>query len=285
VVGLTLAISGLSLDKASIALISLSRSVESSTPCHESCLIARSAWEQLIAARLPVSARLRRELNRVFTSGAASPTLKSELIKVSALGLGSDNPPEFVKDYLSSAKADPKVLAEIIADYPETADDNQTLFANLKQQASDSNISPATRREALKALAETGDASLTSFYFLCLNQDNDLGVRQEAVRAISTIKDQNLDYNVNQLAIIKNLIMAPDTDKALRADLVFLVGNYYPLFPSASAAILSDLYKQTPAGDNVSRALAADEFNRLGRGAKLAAPVVSQAEWDAYYNQ
>jgi len=227
-------------------------------------------------------------LNRRFARNFQDPSLdrdfKKELVKISALAYGPNNPPDYLRAYLNNIQGDLVVQTMIISLFSDPSLFSPTLMATWKTKAENPQIAAADRLAALTGLAETQDDSLLAFYFSRLTDDDDLAVRQEAVRAISNISDKAGYWRVDQLAVIKKLLLDSRVPNLLRADLVFLASDYYSFFPSETLSVLTVFYKQTPSLDPVSRALAADAVNRLSRTKKLATPAVSEADWQTYYN-
>lgn len=279
-----LSFSLLGLGRGTRALLSLQRSLEKNPACHEDCLLARSAWEQLIATRLVSSPGLNRRLARSFSNPRLASDFKKELVKISALAYGPNNPPDYLIRYLSASDGEPSVQTMIITLFSSPGLVSAPLMADWQKQVNDRQASASKRLAALRTLMATKDDSLLAFYFSCLAEDDDATLRQEAVRGIGNIRDKSSYFSSDQLALIKKLLLDSQTPNRLRADLVFLAGDYYPFFPAETLRVLTDLYQETPNDDQVSRALAADLVNRLGRGKKLALPDVSEADWDAYYN-
>jgi hypothetical protein len=185
---------------------------------------------------------------------------------------------------LNNPSGDPVVQALIITLFSDPSLISASLLADWENRAANSQLAASERLAALKGLAETKEDSLITFYFARLSEDDDLSVKQEAVRAISNIQDKSGYWRVDQLALIKKLLLDSRVSNLLRADLVYLTGDYYPFFPTETLSVLTALYKQMPSNDQVSRALAADAVNRLSSRQKLALPVVSDADWQAYYN-
>jgi len=117
------------------------------------------------------------------------------------------------------------------------------------------------------------------YYFHLLTDDDELLIKREAVRLISAQAEKGGTLSLNQLAIIRELMLDSVTPALLRPPLVLLLGDYYELFPVETVAVLKSVYAE---GDEVSRAFAADILNKSGK--KITAPAVSQEAWDEYYN-
>lgn len=272
------------ISRGETALLALRQSIRQNPVCHENCLLARSAWEQLIVAQLPASPGLNKRIARFLKDPGLDSAFKKELVKISALAYGSNNPPDYLRAYLNDPSGDPVVQTLIITLFSDPSLISASLTANWESRAANPQLTASERLAALKGLAETKEDSLITFYFSRLTEDDDLSVKQEAVRAISNISDKSGYFRVDQLALIKKLLLDSRVSNLLRADLVYLTGDYYPFFPTETLSLLTAFYKQTPSNDQVSRALAADAVNRLSTRQKLALPAVSDADWQAYYN-
>ena len=87
---------------------------------------------------------------------------------------------------------------------------------------------------------------------------------------------------MEQLELIKKIALASETDAHLRQDLIFLLGDYYLVYPTESLEIWQAVYDDSTL-DSISRAFCADNLNHLA-SKKLSVPVVSATDWDNYYN-
>ncbi len=288
-IGLYLFISLLSVSRPELALARLRYSFARETVCHEDCLIARSREEQAVAAALPARRRLAGKLRKYFLAEKESRAFKKELLKIIALAYGPDAPPEYVRAYVASAGADPELQAEILSLFNKEAFKVSDLIARwqaeIEASFSDSASTTATKALAtFKTLKETRDDSLAPYYFSLLVGPAGNTLKEEAIVALSNIGDKKSYFSAEQVSRIKDLIMNSATDKHLRASLVLLLGDYYPLYPAQTVAVLTALYELASSDDAVSQAFAADLVNRTAGWAKLAEPTVSAEEWDEYFN-
>ncbi len=238
----------------------------------------------MIAAKLEISSPLQKRLTQYLNDPATSLAFKKELVKISALGYESNNQPVYLKDYVNNMNGDPAVQAEIITLFKQDISHNPSLISNFQMQINNKNVSVAKRIAALKALVALGDDSLITYYFTNLATSSDVVFQEELIKAISNIKNKAVYFQVDQLLIIKNLALNPQTSAYLRADLVLLLSDYYNYFPRETIAVLKNIYQQAPSGDAISRAFAADFINRMSGQKTVVPPPVSTSQWDAYYN-
>lgn len=256
-----LLVAGLAVSPAEIQLAELKNSWEKEKICHEACAGERAQAEEMVVKALKKTARqkethLARRLKIYFLDENLSAEFRSELVKIWQRAFGPDNPPDYLKDYLASAGGNTAVQAAIIASFPV----------------------------AFLTPISVGHSPL-DYYFTLLTGNRDLALKQAAVSALSNYPDKTRDFSEDQLATIKNLALNPATDRRLRQPLILLLADYYSLFPETTAAVLKTVYEAESAGDEISRAFAADIFNKWHSGAdKLPVSAVSDAAWEKYYN-
>lgn len=260
----------LAVSPVEIRLAELKNSWENEKICHESCALRRAEAEEAVVGVLMVDfnavkeSRLAKRLKIYFLDEKLSAEFRSELVKILRRAYGPAKPPLYLKDYLTRDDGNPAVQATIINSYG-AAVLNQ---AALNDKGGDkAGVSPL------------------NYYFTLLTGDRDLVLKLEAIRALSNYPDKINYFSTDQLAAIEKLALDPATDSRLRPSLILLLTDYYPLFPKETAAILKMIYGEKNAGDEISRAFAADILNRFGaKGDKWPIPAVSDAAWDEYYN-
>jgi hypothetical protein len=255
-----LLVSFLIVQPAEIQLARLKSSWEKEKICHEACSLKRRLASEAIVRALEKEAggtesRLRRRLKLYFLDKKLSAEFKSELIRIIRQADGPDNPPDYLKNYLSSVDGDVVVQGEILNSFPATS------------------LRP-----------ESVEQSPLNYYFTILTGDREFYIKKAAIHALSNYPDKTRYFSDDQLAIIRNLTLDPSTDKRLRQSLIMLLGDYYPLFPTATAEILIEVYTIKTFSDEISRAFAADILNKNDQRNKWPLPDISEATWDEYYN-
>jgi hypothetical protein len=178
---------------------------------------------------------------------ATSLNFKKELLEIMASGGGAGNPPDFIADYFLSASANPELKAEIIK-----------LF-----------------------LASAANPDLVGYYFSVLNSSETTAVKTEAIKALSSLSDKSIYFKVENIAQLKTLILQSEEPLSLKADLIFLLSDFYEFFPTETELALSEIFKYS--SQNVVKAFTADALKNLGF-AGFVEPSVSAAEWEEYYN-
>ncbi|MFA6995099.1 MAG: hypothetical protein WC249_01670 [Patescibacteria group bacterium] len=259
--GLYLLVVFLAVSSGELALAKLKESWEQEKICHEDCARARQEAEKAIMADIKNNlknleqAPVAHRLEEYFLAGSSNPKWQEELIKIWRLAAGENNLPSYLKNYLSASSSNPVVQAAII-----------------------STFSPQTL-----SFSSSSDASPLVYYFDLLSGDYDLALKQAAIMSLSNYSDKSQDFSLDQLLMIKNLVLTPATDNRLRQALVLLLSDYYSIFPSESEEILREVYGTDISGDVISRAFAADVLNRH-LTEDLVLPEISAAEWQKYYN-
>lgn len=236
----------------SISLEKLRQSFSEDKICHEACTAQRQADSAILARELAQDsgAKSARRLQTYFLDEAGGVDFRISLVRIIQTAVGPDNPPDYIKDYLSAGNS-PLIRAEIIGNFNA------------------------------RALSE--ESNPLDYYFKILAGDEGMAVKLAAIRALSSLADKENLIKADQLELIKKIIFNSGTDKKLRQPLILLLGDYYPLWPEETENILSALYLTEASGDSISRAFAADILNRSG-GEEVAVPAVSAEEWAEYYN-
>ncbi len=261
-----LVIAFLHVDAGNLALEELRDSWTGEIICHEDCALHRQEWENIIVQSLQQKyssknlkfvkdSSVAQHLKKYFFLSSSPSGFQGELVRIYSRAFGLTNPPDYLKDYLNQAQARPEVQAVILASFQPQA---LTDFSS-------------------------GSASPLAYYFQVLTSNRDLGLKQTAIQALSSFSEQAKYFSRSQLTIIRNLILSPNTKSQLRQSLVLLLSNYYPLFSSETSTLLLKVYHQQFNQDPISPLFAADILNRQAHQ-HLILPVVSQGDWQKYYN-
>lgn len=244
----------LAVSRSETHLAALKDSWEREKICHEDCGQRRRLSEEKIVAALvadpDLKSRTAERLKLYLLDENAITEFRTELIKMLRRADGSGEAAVYLKDYLLNG--DNVVIRAAILDFYGAAAFN--------------------------------DESLDNLFGLLSGRD-ELSVRQAAVRALSNYQNKETDFKAEQLSLIEEIILNVRTERRLRSDLTMLLGDYYPLWPEETATILLAIYERREFGDEVSRAFAADIYNRFhGVADELPEPTVSDAAWDEYFN-
>lgn len=245
-------VSMLAVSRAGLDLERLRRSFRDEPICHEACASEREAAESAIIKELKEkpSSRDWRRLESRFLDETEEISFRISLVSVAQGIFGSDNPPGYIRAYMTEGD-DSSLKAAIISSF--------------------------------SASALSASVNPLDYYFEILTGADDLIVKSAAIRALSSSANKEEYFDIGQLEHIKKLIFNSGTDKSLCQSAILLLGEYYPVFPEETKNILSVFYKTESRGDSISRAFAADVLNRLG-GEELIVPEISAAEWEEYYN-
>lgn len=285
-----LVFSALTLGRGQLALARLEKSFLREPICHEECYFWRERQEKVILDRLnKESKRTAKRLFRYFNEPlpleseklSLDLAFKKELIKIMFLAYGSSNPPDYLSDYLDWPQANQDLVREIMTIFGPGLGTNRRLVLELDNKLK-TGTSSEEKIAVLKTLREISNDAEIDSYFSLLTSTADRDLKREAVKNISAIREKSLFFTLEQLEVIKELVLSQETEVKLRQDLVLLLGDYYLVFPEASAKIWKEIYRDTSL-DSVSRVFSADNLNHLAR-AKLTLPAVNPQEWEDYYN-
>jgi len=248
----------LTLSRAELSLLVLRREFSrAAAACHEKCRAARAERENLIADALKSdsaspggSSRLTFQIKTHILDEAANPDFRKELVKILRLAYGPEGAPEYLLAYLDRSAANSDLKAAILEYFQP----------------------------------QGSPTAAADYYFSLLSGEVDLALKKEVILSLSNLDDKPANFTLSQLAIIKNLVLTPTTDRRLRASLVMLLADYYPLFKSQTASVLKNVYQAKDLNDRISQAMAADVLNHQSEAGKLALPEISAQEWNDYYN-
>jgi len=273
----------LSVSKAEIALAELEKSFKEEVICHEECYLWRQGKEEIIELSLKEgNVKLENRILVYWRDSEENFEFKKELIQIMLAVYGKNNPPDYLNDYLVGPEVNQRLVREILANFNLGIINSQSLIISLNNKIAKAATS-TEKIEAIKTLGEVDDGSEIDNYFSLLNSNEDIKVKKQAIKNISNVLEKSKYFTLEQLALVKPLILAPETDSGLRQDMVLLLGDYQLIYPDESEAIWRDVYKNESL-DNISRLFSADNLNHLAE-AELELPAVSSSEWADYYNQ
>ncbi len=256
-----------SFDRPALKLAELRNSWEKEKLCHEDCLSFRRAAAQEVIGNLASnpSYRLKNLLRSYFLDEGLETGFRVELIRILSSAY-ADNPPPYIREYLSNTSGRAELRAGIISYFSPEA------------LSSDKKAPPGSK--------QTGN----DFYLSLLTSGEDPLVKEAAVQVLSSHGAGSGGDNgrvsalsLKQLGDIAGLALDPSTDNHLRSSLVLLLADHYLSFPEEVGKDLQEIYSDKTGGDDISRAFAADTLNNLA-GRKLPLPEISAAQWERYYN-
>lgn len=272
-----------SVSDSEIALAELQKSYTNDSICHGKCAIWRRERELIIVKDLKDKPeRLLKRIEYYWSALPDDSEFKIEVVQIMFLAYGEDNPPVFIKNYVDSQTANLSLLREIIIRFNSLAVNNRRLSSNLTQLIKTSSSSEI-KIEAVKTLKEINNDGEIENFFQILATNSDLDLKLEVIKNISNIRDKTDVYTLEQLEIIRTIVINPDSEINFRQSLVQLIGDYYLIYPEESRDIWQDVY-DNPALDNISRNFSGDYLNHLSN-MNLDLPSVSENEWEDYYNQ
>lgn len=238
------------VSEAEIGLAALREEIAQEKICHEDCLAVRKKQEEtIIAALKKPEENLLKRMEAYFSNPAESREFKEEIINLWRLDDDSNAVPQYLYEYLDNEAGDLKLQALIIS----------------------------------SLLSKDNDKRWVDYYFDLLASERDVSLKKEALAALSNRADKAGEFNLKQLALLKNLLLGSKTPPQIKADLALLIGEYYPFFPKDADSILQAAYNGKEI-DNITRAYAADILNRYAKEEKFPLPKISGAEWETYYN-
>jgi len=219
--------------------------------CHEDCRLARMAWRsELTAAVKPGNRKMEQRIADYLLDSQETIEFKEELLQIYKGIYQSDNLPGYLSNYLQDERFSSD-LQVLIFNY---------FFVNPAATAAD-----------------------VDYYFMILDSQADLKLKQAAIQAISNVEDKTSYFTEPQLNLISTLAQSSGIAEKLRQSLILLLGDYYNLFPEKTNNILLVIYN-SPEADDISRYFAADILNRYLLTAEVPEPFISDEEWEGYYS-
>jgi len=246
------------VDASEIQFVKLANSWRDNKICHEACRLERRNSKEIIVNELKKKSRskkLEKMIEENILDQDNQPEFRVELINLINLAFSRNNPPQFIIEYMAHHDGEAIIQSVILKSF------------------------------TVESLSSESLSSPLMYYFNLLLSGRDYALKQAAVEIISNYPNKAEEFSLDQLNILKGLIFSNQTERRLRQSLILLIDEYYPIFSKDCAAILKTIYKTEINGDEVSRAFAADIFNRHSKPEeKLEVPIVSDTAWDEYYN-
>ena len=240
----------LSVSPSRLELAELKKAMKSTGPCHEDCLLARQLVEERIASALKNDRRLKDDIKKYLLEqdiNISNLEFKRELLEIIHSAYGPDNPPDFIINYLIDKNGDVRLKAEIIRIF----------------------------------LADSNEPSLTEYYFALLNSGEDSAIKEEAVKALSNLTNKADIFNQDEIEMLKDLILKDNQPLNLKSDILFLLSDYFLLFPEKTKSALTEIY--ISASEPIIKAFAADILNNFGYS-EFIGPEISADQWFEYFN-
>lgn len=247
-----LSISLFSVSQARLKLLELQKNLVMTGPCHEDCLLYREKLKRELAINFKTDKRLQADIKDLLLKTyddnyGSNLAFKTSLLEIIASASDAGSPPDFIVDYLLAPESPSEIKAEIIK-----------LF-----------------------LIKADSPVLIDYYFSILNSSEPEIIKAAAVQALSNVSDKKEYFQEEQITILKNLIISGRDSLNLRADLLFLLTDFYQFFPKEAALALQDVYDNSEFV--IIKAFAADSLNKLGF-LELVPPATAPDDWNQYFN-
>jgi len=238
------------VSREDIVLAKLRNSYHFELSCHENCRLNREKEiNKLIDLLKQENKKAEEKIKNIILNKEEEIEFKRELIKILGKVYGRENIPEYLKLYLEDTTAETTLQATIINSF--TIEKNEELS--------------------------------TKYYFNLIDREVDLNLKLESINALSNIQNKKNSFSKAQIELIGKIILNQKTNNKLRASLIFLLNDFYPLFPIEAQKILKQIYNDKDI-DKISKIFATDILNRYLKNNKLTAPEASHEEWSNYYN-
>jgi len=259
--------------KAQVAINRLGLSSYNNPVCHETCFYERQLYKQIIAENLAVD-KVNLKVKNLILAEDNNLDFRLELLDVFSLRRDLKIP-DYLEEYLTSG-SEPKVkdkIKEFFVTDPVSVDELLLRF--------DTASSSADRVEILRLLQEKSDSALADFYWDLISTNPDLKIKSGALSALSNLLPSESYVTVDFLSKIKKTILAADTNRYLRKEVVMLLGSYLPVQEKTVTEILEELYNNQSAVDKFSRLFVVDILNRSS-ASSYTKPEISASEWQEY---
>jgi len=240
-----------------LELLALKDEIANQTVCHEECRYERQRSREKLALAVKEDKKLLTDIEKYFRLSEVDEQIKplneseqlfyEELIKIISQSYGSNNPPDFLIDYLAHPAGDEKIKAVIIRDY----------------------------------LTNMSDPELVDYYFLILNSESGIALKREAIKALSGLTNKEEALQVEQLDMISDILFSGVLSPSLNLDLIFLLSEYYEFYPHETNSVLISLYDYS--NDPVIKTIARDILSQFSDNS-LAEIEVSAEDWEKYWH-
>jgi len=257
--------------RSKLALDKLALSCYQEPVCHEDCFLERERYRQLIVASWQDD-RFQKIAVERMTNEAENECLRLELAGLWRQQYTPQQWPESLINYLSDPAGD---LVGQMKLGQKLGFSGSDLSNKLLAFISDYSNESKERYQALLVLANNPDPQWIDFYFQLFIQDQDLKIREEAIIALSAIKDDGL-LTIDRLNQLLGFLRQESNDIYLKKAVVFFLTDY--ITDNRVKTGLEQVFRDDKVVDRFTRTFLADALNI----ADNLRPVISAEEWQEY---
>lgn len=265
--------------RAKIALRKIAESTEKMYYCREDCQVKRLTYQKIISSALSSQKeKLLPDLEKVILDKNILSETRMVLISLwRAANLPiTDN----IKNFCADNNQDFNLRAELINAWPELSNNSfaSELVGNFKTATSDTQ-----RLAALNLLTDNNNPLIISTIWQIILGDYSDKIKNQAFFLLANLSNKNDVYWLENISNLRTILESDSFPNRLKDQAILILGDYYNLYPFETESLLIDIVSRPQYFDDYQRSFAIDILNN-NRSLKIATLNLSQADWNAYYN-
>lgn len=261
-----------------IALQRLLSSIESDVYCREDCSLKRHLYESVISDSLRKKSLGSRELmERYILDPDLSTETRKYLLKIfNTSGMEAS---DAIKEFVPNPGNDLNVRIQIAKAWPGYYPDSlnkEILKAYDKAKTFEDKLS------ILRMLEGEESQESVSLVWQVLSSEREPDLIRQALLFLSNMQNKKLVYAAEDLYKLKTFLEKADNSARLKDQAILLLNEYYDYFPDESTSLLIEVINGDDY-DNYHKAFASNILNKH-RAIQLPLPLLTDEDWDSYYN-
>lgn len=269
--------------EATIALNRLAVLVYEQPYCHEECYLEKTIYRSSILAVVNQS-KFFNKLSTIVFNENENLNWRIEIMKILSMAqLPADS--KFItaiNTYLTTDGGNLEIKKNIIFYFKDylNQDSNANYFKNIYMN----NLYSTTDKIATLHNLSLLDSDNNDFYLSILKNENEMVIVAETLRIVgANMSKSDLDQTI-LVGLLENILRRSDATFTVRRLCVFILASF--LENDQNTEIYKLFEKLVTSGeiDIFTRYLVIDIFNNY-TSEKYELPVISQADWDYYYQQ
>lgn len=250
--------------------------------CFSTCLLEREKMAHIIIKAWQENEDIWQKKIFQYLFESNNTQEKRALINMSLYIYNNNEVPLFLENIIYDKRISYQTRHHIIRAYESSFYDNNELYLHLISQALNQEIEMAKRQSALLSTRAWNNKENIDLSFIILKSHEDYEIKKTAIDLINSWSTSDIKISQDELLLISDLISNEDYYDDLRVELIWLLSEYYSLYPEIVSDSLRLVYNNENL-DNISRGFSAQALNFLNAD-NLKIPDISQEEWNTYYN-
>ncbi len=207
---------------------------------------------------------------------------KKALVSLSLNIYSRDDIPLILKNIVYSESFSFEIRHYIILAYNPSFITDKDLYLYLIAKALNNDLLIKERQSALLATRGWKSEGNFQIFLQILASQEENVLKESVIDLINSWSIRDISLKEEDVLFISQLASDESFSSNLRPKLIWLLSEYYYLFPDIITNALENIYNNNSL-DNISRGFSAKALNYLN-AEDLEIPEISQNEWDIYYH-